>query len=291
MFEESEDEFRFTFQYAIQPRPPAPNLLDDLQAYVYTDGSCINPTLPTMRHAGFSVVVDSCRSDSERCWHAQRYKETGEMPPTLHVVIQELCPQAQSIHHAELRAIVRPEECFCHAVIHVDSSSAMSTFVSAQQVHGVRLHKHPHPELCLQIQQLHNSACNRLEKIKAHTIPQDLPDLLCYHALGNMVADRAASAVCTSCHPTLTGEWMRQADARKHDMEVLTQFYRLSLALQCHRKNHEQHVPASFNPMEPHPMRQAAAYSTHCANWTVNDSWKLNGPLVRAHKYFSDMYA
>ena len=80
--------------------------------HVYTDGSCLHPTLPSMRYAGFSIVVDSCRSDAERCWHAQRFKETGVTPSTLHVIVQELCPQAQNIHHAELREVVRANEYF-----------------------------------------------------------------------------------------------------------------------------------------------------------------------------------
>ena len=125
------------------------------------------------------------------------------------------------------------------------------------RLHGVHLHRHPHPELCLRIQQLAHANANRLVKIKAHTTPSDLPDLLCYHALGNMVADQAASEVCNSCHPLLTDAWRAQVMTRKHEMEQLEQFYRLSLAVQSYRKLHEQHVPASFNPMEPHPMRQA----------------------------------
>ena len=256
IFESVDDEFRFTFQYAIRPRSPEPSELATLQEcvsllsplHVYTDGSCLHSTLPSMRYAGFSLVVDSCRSDAERSWHAQRFKELGVTPPTLYVIVQELCPQAQSIHHAELRAVVRASEYFCHAVIHVDSSSAIATFEAARTVHGVHLHRHPHPELCLRIQQLAHADSNRLVKIKAHTNPQDLPDLLCYHALGNMVADRAAAEVCNSCHPLLTNAWQMQALQRKQEMEVLEQFYRLSLSLQSHRKLHEQHVPA-FKPL------------------------------------------
>lgn len=133
IFESHQDEFRFTFQFALQERQPDWNLLEHLRQWVqpdspqhvYTDGCCLNPTLPTLRHAGFSVVLDSRHSDAERCWHAQRYKETGCTPVTFHVVLQELCPQAQDIHHAELRALIRAQEFFAHVVIYVDSSSAV----------------------------------------------------------------------------------------------------------------------------------------------------------------------
>ena len=139
LFEDFADEFRFAFQYALQERPVDPALLQALHQevtreqplHVYTDGSCQHPTLPTLRHAGYSVVIDACRLDAERCWQAQRFKETGDMPTTLHVVIQELCPREQNIHHAELQALIRAQECFRHAVCHVDSSSAIATFRDA----------------------------------------------------------------------------------------------------------------------------------------------------------------
>ena len=298
IFESIEDEFRFTFQYAIQPRLPDSARIADLlecvselsPLHVYTDGSCLFPTLPSLRYAGFGIVVDSCRSDAERCWHAQRFKETGLVPPTLHVIIQELCPQAQTIHHAELRAIVRASELFRHAVIHVDSSSAMATFEAASSVHGVHLHRHPFPELCLRIQHLVHAHTNRLVKIKAHTKPGELPDLQCYHALGNMIADKAASAVCTSCHPPLTDAWRDQAQSRKQEMDTLEQFYRLSLALQSYRKLHDQHVPASLHPVEPHPMRQAAHFSALCSSWKVDAPWILDATAIREQNFFTHSY-
>ena len=298
IFESVDDEFRFTFQYAIRPRSPEPSELATLQECVsvlsplrvYTDGSCLHPTLPSMRYAGFSIVVDSCRSDAERSWHAQRFKERDITPPTLHVIVQELCPQAQNIHHAELRAVVRASEYFCHAVIHVDSSSAIATFEAARSVHGVHLHRRPHPELCLRIQQLVHADSNQLVKIKAHTNPQDLPDLPCYHALGNMVADRAAAEVCNSCHPLLTNVWHEQVLQRKQEMEVLEQFYRLSLALQSHRKQREQNVPASFNPAEPHPMRNAASFSELRSKWTIELAWQLDAPAIRDNNCFDYSY-
>lgn len=75
------------------------------------------------------------------------------MPPTLHVVIQELCPQEQNIHHAELLATIRAQECFRHdhAIIHVDSASAIATYQGAFDIHGRMLHRHPYPSLCRRI--------------------------------------------------------------------------------------------------------------------------------------------
>ena len=139
IFENVDEEFRFTFQFAIQERPLRGPLLQSLlqgitadnPLHVYTDGSCQYPALPTLRFAGYSVVLDSCRSDQERIWYAQRFKETGQVPSTFHVVIQELCPQEQQIHHAELLAIIRAQESFSHVIIHSDSASAIATLHAA----------------------------------------------------------------------------------------------------------------------------------------------------------------
>ena len=103
LFEDTKGEFRLTFQYNLQEGQPPAELIQNLIScideqnplHLYTDGSCQSPTMPTLRFAGYSVVIDSCRSDSERIWHAHRYKETGIWPTTLHVILQELCPQSQ----------------------------------------------------------------------------------------------------------------------------------------------------------------------------------------------------
>ena len=226
MFECHEEDFHRTFQFAIQERPPGEELLQQVcqclsaecPLHVYTDGSCQNPTLPNLRHAGYSVAIDTCRSDFDRCWQAQRFKETGLWPDTFSVVLQELCPNEQNIHHAELRAIVRAQECFQHAIIHSDSASAIATFRQAWTICGAQLHKHPQPALCHRIQQLRYHHDNHLVKIKGHVDPNTLPDLECYHALGNATADRAAEDVCLRCYQTLTDQWLHQVTVRRKDI-------------------------------------------------------------------------
>lgn len=199
--------------------------------HVYTDGSCQHPTWPTLR------FIDSCRSDAERIWHAQKYKETGLWPTTLHVILQELCPREQNIHHAELRGLVRAHELFRHAIIHVDSSSAIATFKNAVRIRGKQLHRYVQPALRARIQRLDSLEVNQIVKIKGHDNSASLPDLDCYHSLGNAVADRAAVEVCCRLLPALTDSWEANAIARKLEVDQSYEFYQLSLALQKHRKH------------------------------------------------------
>ena len=149
LFVSPEEDFRTVFQFALHEHEPDPHLVSEIQQsadfsqplHVYTDGSCQRPRLPSLRFAGYS----------ERCWQAQRFKETGELPTTLHVILQELCPREENIHHAELRALVRAQELFRYAIIHTDSSAAISTFSEAVHCLAGALRKHPQPGLCNRI--------------------------------------------------------------------------------------------------------------------------------------------
>lgn len=97
---------------------------------------------------------------------------------------------------------------------------------------------------------------------------------------------QAANAVCSTCYPELTDEWLQQAECRKKEMAQLKEFYKLALALQIHRKQAEAHVPAALNPQEPHPMRQAAHFSQVFTHWQVDNPWRLNGAAVRDSNFF-----
>ena len=87
-----------------------------------------------------------------------------------------------------------------------------------------------------------NRHLNTIRKIKSHVDPKLRPDLQCYHALGNSVADQAANAGCSASYPALTDDWPHQADLRKQEMTQLKELYKLALALQTYRKNAEAHV-------------------------------------------------
>ena len=113
-------------------------------------------------------------------------------------------------------------------------------------------------------------------KIKGHADPSTLSDLECYHALGNIQADKAAEAACLQSHSALTQPWLDQAKLRCTEMANLRAFYSFSLELQKFRKEYEAHAPASMNPNEPHPMRRASVFSDVAANWDVPHGWSFN---------------
>ena len=290
LFEDPKDEFRLTFQYNLQEGQPPAELIQNLIScideqnplHVYTDGSCQHPTMPSLCFAGYSVVIDSCRSDSERIWQAQRFKETGIRPTTLHVVLQELCPQSQDIHHAELRSLIRAQELFRHAIIHVDSSSAIATFQTSLHTVGHEFHGHAQPALGRRIQQLPNVICNRVVKIKGHADLHSLLDLECYHSLGNSLADFAAVEVCTTQLPALTQEWTQLVHERQGEIRQLSDFYRLSLALQKYCREFKSTVPGSIHPDEPHPHHRASLVAQKFAAWSVPQPWSF--VLDEAHQ-------
>ena len=205
-------------------------------------------------------------------------------------MIQELCPQEQQIHHAELLAIIQAQESFSHAISHSDSASAIATFHAAPMVQGKDLHRHPYPDLCQRIADLPFRDCNRVVKIKGHVSPAMLSDLQCYHALGNAAADQAAEAACLRTHTALTDTWLAHARQGQEDIRLLQEFYQLSLALQIHRKEVEAHQPASFNPDEPHPARQASAFCDLLGRWSIPHGWRLDLPAATEHHFFGHSY-
>lgn len=174
--------------------------------------------------------------------------------------------------------------------IHVDSASAIASFRAAHLVSGRALHRHPYPPLCKRIADIPHREHNQIVKIKGHACAAQLNDLECYHALGNAAADRAAEEVCRSCYKHLTDTWLTQANQGREEMRLLTEFYQLSLALQVHRKACETHQPASFNPAEPHPARQASAFSQLMSSWSVPNGWKLDLPCATVNQFFCHSY-
>ena len=198
------------------------------------------------------------------------------------MVLQELCPQNQDIHHAELRSLIRAQELFRHAIIHVDSSSAIATFQKSLHTVGHEFHGHPQPALGRRIQQLPNVIYNQVVKIKGHADSHSLTDLECYHSLGNSLADFAAVQVCTIQLPALTQEWTQLVHERQGEIQQLADFYRLSLALQKYRREFKSTVPGSIHPDEPHPQHRASLVAQKFAAWSVPQPWSF--VLEEAHQ-------
>lgn len=131
---------------------------------------------------------------------------------------------------------------------------------------------------------------NRIVKIKGHAQSALLPDLECYHSLGNAVADRAADEVCRQLLPALTDKWHTTTLNRESEAAQLYEFYKLSLDLQKHRKDFVSSVPASLNPQEPHPQYQAGAMAAFLASWTVQDPLSFSLEFAQQQAFFSHGY-
>ena len=202
---------------------------------LFTDGSCRHPSFPGLRYASYAIVLDSCIDDEERCHWARLFKTTGAIPPTLHTISQAMCTGPQSIHRAELFALVRVAETFSGVTIFADSASALSAYHRAPTLALHELHSQPHLDLVLRLRQIPHLHSNLACKIKAHQIPASLPDLDCYLALGNEMADRAANAAFDTCAGPLVADWEKHFVEETDCFSALTAYYKYLVALQPER--------------------------------------------------------
>ena len=129
-----------------------------------------------------------------------------------------------------------------------------------------------------------------LSGIKGHAELHRLPDLECYHSLGNSLADHAAVEVCTTQLPALTQAWVQSVLERRDEMQKLSEFYRLSLALQKYRREFKSTVPASIHPDEPHPQHRASMVAQKFASWSVPLPWSFSLEEARQGAFFSHSY-
>ena len=239
MHEPTWQEFRDGIHQKMPEAQFAPTLQHHLQllmmhtsrVHVYTDGSCIFPQAPGFRYSSYAVVLDSCLNDEERIAFAQCYKQTGVFPASLHLISHALGTGAQTIHRAELLALVRVMEEFAGVIVHVDSASALRAWECATSWLPGELHPLRDLDLILRLRAIPHLGCNLAVKIKAHLEPCELPDLECYHALGNAMADRGA-ADALKLLPALTNDWHRQYQEAEEELSLLQEWMAYLVALQ-----------------------------------------------------------
>ena len=119
-----------TRRLVLGPNPCVAPLLQGLSRLrLFTDGSCRHPSVPWARVAAFGVVLDVSCSDADLLDTIQRFPGDPNGFPFV-VVAQGLAPREQSIHRAELCAIIKTAEVAALAPqaeveIHSDSTFAL----------------------------------------------------------------------------------------------------------------------------------------------------------------------
>ena len=170
----------------------------------YTDGSCYWPTLPSSRYAAFSVVLDSHLQEEDRLNAARGYKLSGIYPLSLKPILISRTQGAQAIARSELFAVLLVVETFPAARIYCDTQTTIDRFHTCQVNRGpMTWIDSADFDLLLRLQDVVHSR-HTIVKVTAHVEPSYTSNLeLCYHQLGNAVADRSANMGCQTIHPWL----------------------------------------------------------------------------------------
>ena len=238
--------------------------------HMYTDGSCRYPHAIGFRFTSCAVVLDSCLSDEERVCAARRFKATGEMPSSLHLISHSLGSGSQTIHRAELLALVRVMEEFAGVVLHVDSASALRAWEKSMSWQAEDLHSVRDLDLVLRLRAIPHRDCNLVVKIKAHLDPGSLPDLDCYHALGNALADHGAS-LALQLIPSLAKDWQAQFQAFEEELSLLQEWMTYLVALQPVRIRLSHNAEAEGLPVLP--VRSVEEQQAVFRAWRPCPSW------------------
>eukprot|EP00438_Fugacium_kawagutii_P019091 Skav234719 [mRNA] locus=scaffold634:296928:300053:- [translate_table: standard] len=198
----------------------------------FTDGSCCNPVVADGSHATFAVVVDLASGDEERKQRAAEWTDTTRVP-TLHTLHVARIPGEQTIHRAEIAAMIHVCSHFPAADLVTDSQMACALGKHCLILeHPHPLYTHSEPDLALQLWELTRQGTYTFRKVKAHQDIQACTDMLLrYDRMGNHYADEAAQQACSHMIPRLATEGNGIARDLQHQFDLLTAYYRYFLEL------------------------------------------------------------
>lgn len=134
------------------------------------------------------------RLDRARLEAVRTYELTRQIPPFFRVIALGRVQGLQTIHRAELSALVLLTETFSRFVVYSDSANALRDVESCgSDAYMFERLRHEHPDLLDRIHAALQPG-QTFRKVKAHQLETpDLQGMEKYHALGNHVADLAAA--------------------------------------------------------------------------------------------------
>eukprot|EP00438_Fugacium_kawagutii_P008049 Skav223958 [mRNA] locus=scaffold3540:149971:153246:+ [translate_table: standard] len=239
----------------------------------YTDGSLQFPSITTARHGAYAIVFDTCLTDMERRAASDLFLQTGQLPSSLKVLSVARVTGRQTIHRAELFAVVKLCEWFSGISFHSDCQNVLDLLEECREVtHVSQLVQSADFDLISRlwcaIQRRHHFGC----KVKAHQNPREVADSLeRYHALGNQVANDAAVNACKYMYPAEARLWTEMATGVQTDIDRLQSYYQYILTLHTARAKQEQ----LDNQQSPHGLENSNARTQLdlLSNWVVPDPW------------------
>ena len=169
----------------------------------YTDGSLRFPQSHTCRFGAFAIIIDTCVSDNQRVAQAELWRRTGTFPVSLGRLAMARLQGPQTIHRAELMAVVSVCEWCSRAIIKTDSASVTHAFLLCKMAHQFTDIQHlEDPDLLYRLWLALRRGSQTVVKVKAHQEPTLAHTALeVYDILGNRQADEMAVATCKSFQP------------------------------------------------------------------------------------------
>ena len=239
-----------------------------LRPNFYTDGSCQFPMSPTTRYAAWSVVLDLCRSDTERLYIADSCRYTEDYVKVFHTVSTDLADGEQDILRSELLAICEICENTEVGDIYVDSQSAIQLATMALTATStLSFLDREHFDVLLRIFRRQPFLDIQLHKVKSHVDISAIEDpFRRFHAMGNAFADAVAETTRDKKLPPFVAEHVSMNKELLRDKQLLTSVFTLHLQLFALRGKAQQQVSTDT------PLVESQTLWDLFRNWEVPNS-------------------
>ena len=249
---------------ALLPNEARQRVLDfhpDRPITCYTDGSCAHQSCTLTRCAAFRIVLDLATNDAERRHHARNFLGNREAPPVLQRLVCGRLQGVQSIHRAELAAIIWITQTFpSHGLVaYTDGAWVIDVWTKCLLPNSVGLFIDHSDRDLIQL--------TKVGKVRAHQNPLLEDDALArFHLLGNGEADHLAQWACWHLMPELVQQFVQLHDDRQLDILRVRDFYKYCLELQSTRAALQDLATWSV-PQSPWTVPQVDETRLHKAVW------------------------
>lgn len=201
---------------------------------LYTDGSCLHPTMPYHRAAAFAAVLYV--PDREPVDIIREFAATSKPPHEFQVMLVGQCQGYQSIPRAELQAVLAVSELEQQVDIHTDSKyvvdlkTKLSSMLSENSFHKIS-----NFDLAQRLWKVIQPRYLHLHKVKAHNFdPASNDHALQLHHIGNTAADIAAKLAMLH-HPL--GTTREERDDHLQQQQFFQDACSYRYELHCQRAN------------------------------------------------------
>ena len=252
---------------------------------VFTDGSCIDSTEVDARRAGYSIVLDFSKDDTERLFLLEQFLKNPAIPDCFRVHTTAHVTSSQDPARAELSAVVQLLVSLSNEgllskelVVYTDSAYVIQVEKNLQAFYfdpKFKSHKVQNVDLIDIFAQYWNPNIHRLVKVKAHE-NICLEDGLekSWLKLGNLIADEAAKA-------SITNE--------------ITEIKELAKSIFSHNQNQKKALRSvfqyliDFNKLSQKDSKQNPEDDVTPPEKDGQTSDKQNNPLVNKKKSFQSI--